>query len=386
MLKEYGTPEISENDLAAVVEGICGGELRGEWSIEPVGSSIGTATLGIYRVNGSALSRTGESVDWSTILKIIDAEKDSSGRREYQMASSAYLHSLSSGVRPAICYAATERTSSERWIWTEDLSSAVQPPWSESTFLDVARDVGKFNGQSSLSTPTEEWETTGIAAVIEWFGFAKVVDNFETTASDAVASIMFGQSGPDAIQNVLSKYSQVVDGLAGIAKIVAHGDIHVGNMFPIVSNGAHEQTVAIDWASCGMGAPGEDAGNLIAVHFRGPTIDLARFDDLGQQVFDQYLEGLLSINPDADVEDARTGFLAGFGYWSLVKLMLFATAIARNPEARNRKKKCMEDTQKNWFGGGGCWSIERSLTPLSASNGWTRSCSKRLRKSQESNR
>jgi len=31
MLKEYGTPEISENDLAAVVEGICGGELRGEW-------------------------------------------------------------------------------------------------------------------------------------------------------------------------------------------------------------------------------------------------------------------------------------------------------------------------------------------------------------------
>jgi|AP95_1055475.scaffolds.fasta_scaffold42165_2 hypothetical protein len=88
-----------------------------------------------------------------------------------------------------------------------------------------------------------------------------------------------------------------------------------------------------------MGAPGEDAGNLIAVHFRGPTIDLARFDDLGQQVFDQYLEGLLSINPDADVEDARTGFLAGFGYWSLVKLMLFATAIARNPEARNRIKK-----------------------------------------------
>jgi len=82
--------------------------------------------------------------------------------------------------------------------------------------------------------------------VIEWFGFAKVVDNFETTASDAVASIMFGQSGPDAIQNVLSKYSQVVDGLAGIAKIVAHGDTHVGNMFPIVSNGAHEQTVAID--------------------------------------------------------------------------------------------------------------------------------------------
>ena len=339
MLKESGAPEISENDLAAVVESICGGELSGEWSIEPLTSDNSTATLGIYRISGYALSRTRESVDWSTVLKILDAEKDSSGQREYQMASSAYLHSLSSGVRPAICYAATERTSSERWIWMEDLRGAVQPPWSDSTFLDVARDVGKFNGQSSLSGPTEEWETTGIAAALEGLGTAQRMGNFETTASDALGSMMFGQSGADAIQNVLSKYSQVVDGLAGIAKIVAHGDIHVANMFPIVSNGAHEETVAIDWAAGGMGAPGEDAGNLIAVHFRRTAIDVTRFDDFGQAIFDRYLEGLLSINPEVDVEEARTGFLAGFGFWGLVKLMLIATGPVRNPEGRNRLKK-----------------------------------------------
>jgi hypothetical protein len=253
MLKEYVTPEITENDLAAVVESICGGELMGEWLIEPIGDSIGRATLGIYRVSGSAVTKTGESVDWSTVLKIVDAEKDSSGQREYLMASSPYLHSFSSGVRPTICYSATERTSSERWIWTEDLSNAAQPPWSESTFLDVARDVGKFNGQSSLAPPTEKWETTGIAAVVEGFGGAQILDNFETTALDAFASMMFGQSGADAIQNVLSKHSQVVDGLAGIAEIVAHGDIHVGNVFPIVSNGAHEESVEstgppVEWA------------------------------------------------------------------------------------------------------------------------------------------
>ena len=342
MLREYGIPEISENELATVVESICGGELSGEWSIEPVGSSIGKATLGIYRVTGSALSRTGESVDWSTVLKIIDAESDASGQREYQMANSTYLHSLSSGIRPAICYAATERTSSERWIWTEDLKNAVEPPWSESTFLDVARDVGKFNGQSSLSPPKQEWETTGTAGVLESFGPAQILDNFETTASNAFVSPMFGQSGPYAVRDILDKYTQVVDGLAGIAKIVAHGDIHIGNLFPIVSNGEHEETVVIDWATCGIVTAGENVGNLISVHFRTTTVDLSRFDDLGQAIFDRYLEGLLSVEPDADVEDARTGFLAGFGFWSLIKLMLVTTIAVQGPEGRDRLKNYMD--------------------------------------------
>jgi len=116
MLREYVIPEISENDLLTVVENVCGGELSGEWSIEPIGDSIGTATLGIYRVSGSAVNPTGESVDWSAILKIIDADKDASGQCEYQMASSSYIHSLNSGIKLAICYASTERTGSERWI------------------------------------------------------------------------------------------------------------------------------------------------------------------------------------------------------------------------------------------------------------------------------
>ena len=325
--------------------------MRGEWSIEPLTVDNSTATLGIYRISGSALNCTGESVDWSTVLKILDAEKDSTGQREYLMASSAYLHSLSSGVRPALCYAATERNSSERWIWMEDLKNAVQPPWSSSTFLDVARDLGKFNGQSSLAPPTEEWETTGLAAAMESLGISQRIANFETAASDAFISRMFGKSGAGAIQNVLSKYSQVVDGLAGISQIVAHGDFHAGNMFPIVSNGVHEQTVAIDWAYSGMAALGEDAGNLIATAFRRYAfnmakldeigqqtrrygIDMVRSDELGQQVFDQYLEALLSINPDADVEDARTGFLAGFGYWALVKLTMLPTGLTKISEPR----------------------------------------------------
>lgn len=128
MLREYGIPDMSENDLVTVVDNICGGELSGEWSIEPIGSCIGTATLGIYRVSESAVRKTGESVGWSTVLKIIDADKDPSGQCECRMMVSAYLHSLDSRVRPDIYYEATESASNERWIWMEDWSSEVQPP------------------------------------------------------------------------------------------------------------------------------------------------------------------------------------------------------------------------------------------------------------------
>ena len=213
------------------------------------------------------------------------------------------------------------------------------------------------------------------------FGAAQKIADFETAASDVLVSTMCGQSGADAVQNVLSKYSQVVDGLAGIANIVAHGDIHVGNLFPIVSNGVHGETVAIDWASCRMGAPGEDVGNLIAVHFRRTMIDVARFDDRGQQVFNQYLEGLLSINHEVDVEDARTGFLAGFGYWTIVKLMFPAAGIARDPEVRNRLTKfygrSLEDLVQRWG-----TLVDRTLPYaveciMSASNDWACRCSKR---------
>ena len=128
MLREYGIPEISENDLVTVIDDICGGELSAEWSIEPIGICISIATLGIYRVSESAGRKTGEFVGWSTVLKIIDADKDPSGQRECRMVGSAYLHSLGSRVRPAIYYEATESASNERWIWMEDLSSEIQPP------------------------------------------------------------------------------------------------------------------------------------------------------------------------------------------------------------------------------------------------------------------
>ncbi|MCI0852577.1 MAG: aminoglycoside phosphotransferase family protein, partial [Chloroflexi bacterium] len=281
-------PEISDGDLGPIVKKICSGDLHGDRLIEPIGSSIGRATIGIYRVSGSAQPDSGKPEPWSAVLKIVDVDADPAGQLEFELSGSPEFLAIGNGLRPAVCYGTQDRGRSERWIWSEDLTDVSQPTWTDSVFLNVARDIGKFHANSIGKVPPGEWRRQGIyGSIMVSFGLAGSLERLPETASNALASPIFGETGVKAIAAVLQNYEAVANGLKHLTTVLVHNDCHVGNLYPIEKNGVHMETVAIDWATAGLGPLGEDAGNLIAVAVRRSQVDLDNFIDLERTTFDR---------------------------------------------------------------------------------------------------
>src|SRR5438309_3595584 len=68
---------------------------------------------------------------------------------------------------------------------------------------------------------------------------------------------------------------------------LCHLDFHPGNLF-----GGESETVVVDWAYCGLGALGEDAGNLVPDTLLDGFVAADRGAELEQVVWDGYLAGL----------------------------------------------------------------------------------------------
>ena len=327
MLNHKSNPDLSVHDLQPVTRQICDGNLQNEWSVTPIGDSIGRGTLGIYRVTGTSLTPVGDINSWSIVLKIVDIEKDFDGLREYQLSLSSSLRSIANGIRPAVCYGTQIRPEGERWIWFEDLTHTLQTPWSDSVYLNVARDVGKFHASSLSGFSKDEWDYNGIhGAVIAPWGLAEILENLDQVTSNSLAAIMFSQTNVDTVGSLLAKHQEVATELKKISTVLAHNDCHAANLFPVESNGVHQHTVAIDWATVGLGPLGEDAGDLIADAIKNFHLDSANILELEESFFSSYVDGLMVHNSYVNLDHARTGYLAGMGYWGLCKMMMVANA------------------------------------------------------------
>jgi hypothetical protein len=69
--------------------------------------------------------------------------------------------------------------------------------------------------------------------------------------------------------------------------------------------------VAIDWAFVGIGAVGEDAGNLVPDSVFDGFLPPERIDELHDLVWTEYLAGLRDSGWPGEERDARLGFCVG---------------------------------------------------------------------------
>lgn len=337
MPKSDFIPDISADDLTPIVFAITGGELVGDWKISAIGDGIGLGTIGIYRLSGRSRQASGLVEPWTAILKIVDIEKESTGLREYELAQSSDFQSIREGLRPAMCFGTQERSGAERWIWTEDLAGGTQPPWTLDQYLYVARDVGVFHGRSLNEMPAGDWDYLGIyGAVMGGPFFSATLDNLKNTSSHELTGAIFETTSVEAIQSVFAKFNEVGRVLRNITTVFAHNDCHADNLYPIETDGVLTESVAIDWATAGLGPIGEDVGNLSGVGAQWFSIDVDDFESYEKAIFDRYVEGAKSVAGSIDVDHARTVYIAGLGYWGLGKMMMRAYAATMFPQAVNR--------------------------------------------------
>ena len=62
------------------------------------------------------------------------------------------------------------------------------------------------------------------------------------------------------------------------------------------------------------------------------------FESYEKAIFDRYVEGAESVAGSIDIDHARTGYLAGLGYWGLAKMMMRAYAATMFPQAVKRMR------------------------------------------------
>ena len=135
---------VLEDDTASVI---------GRQSCESVaGLSMGPGTLGIARLEGNA--RTGSGVKpWSVVVKALEFSDESrstvlhvSPDKEVSAYENDLISGGGTGMRAARCYRIDRHPDHQTWLWIEDLSKWIGPPWNLTDYVRASRDIGQFSG------------------------------------------------------------------------------------------------------------------------------------------------------------------------------------------------------------------------------------------------
>ena len=131
----------------------------------------------------------------------------------------------------------------------------------------------------------------------------------------------------ERLQAMRDDQSRLLDSLDQLPRTLCHLDLHPANLFADGDN----STVAIDWAFVGIGAVGEDAGNLAPDAVLDFHVDPAQINDLYDALVMGYDAGLRDAGWDGDISVVRLGMAATIAakYAWIAPAMLRATSEDR---------------------------------------------------------
>jgi hypothetical protein len=296
-------------------------------SVEPLAHTvIASATVGIWRV------RCGER---SAVVKVLahrpgGHENWRSGeaedhwyywRREAAAYESGLLGSLGSGVsgapggrlRAPDCYLVAERHDGSVALWIEDLRGAPGPAWPIPRYGLAARQLGRVQGTfaAGRSLPDDPWLSRGwLRAYLAQRDRDLALVGDPSAWRHPLVAAWFPDPPVDelaALRRGQQRFLRVLDGLP---PTLSHLDLHPANMFDVEGD-----TAVVDWAFVGVGAVGEDAGNLVPDAVLDFHVPPDRLDELHAAVADGYAAGLRDAGCDAPR--------------SLVRLAMAATVAAK---------------------------------------------------------
>jgi thiamine kinase-like enzyme len=117
------------------------------------------------------------------------------------------------------------------------------------------------------------------------------------------ASLPSSLAGP--LRDMRADQPRFLAALDGLPRTLCHLDLHPANLFAVGG-----ETVAIDWSFVGVGALGEDAGNLVADAVLDFHVRPEHLDELLETVSTGYVEGLADAGWRGSPELVRLGMSA----------------------------------------------------------------------------
>ncbi len=202
-------------------------------------------------------------------------------------------------------------------VWMEDLGQPLSVTRSVDDIARAARRLGEWQGRQAATAaplPTQDFlcidfigeylshRSGGPRVAAAWWDLTLVRRHFDPLLEGMCQRI-------DDARGMLTR------ALATLPRCVNHNDVWPANLFAV-----DDATVLIDWSYVGVGALGEDAGNLIPDSFFDIIIDPADSDRLRRSVTSAYIEGVTASGWTGDPRHIEFAInaLAGIKYtWLL---------------------------------------------------------------------
>jgi hypothetical protein len=303
------------------LEAVFGDVDDGPLTVEPLPhAAVASATAALWRVrlaDRSAVVKllvhapAGGSPNWRS------GEEESHWyywRREAEAYRSGLLAGLGGGLRAPRCDLVAERGDGSVALWLEDLRGDPAASWSLDRFRRAARHLGQAQGEfiAGRRIPDEPWlSRRWLRSYLDQPLRRLTVPTDPELWRHPLLADWFPAPPIADLQAMRTDRGRFLAVLDRMPSTLCHHDFHPANLF----DGGHGTTAAIDWSFVGIGAVGEDAGNLVP---------------------DAVLD--FHVNPedlDALYETVAAGYAAGlrdagwFGSDSSVRLAMSATIAAK---------------------------------------------------------
>jgi hypothetical protein len=231
---------------------------------------------------------------------------------------------LAGGLRAPRCVLVAERPDASVALWLEDITGVPAAQWPLARYGLAARHLGQTQGVyvTGRPLPDEPWLSRDWmrAYLLQRDGDLHLVTDPVAWEHPLVAA-HFPDPPVDRLLAMRAHQSRLLETLDRLPRTLCHLDLHPANLF----EDGMDATVAIDWSFVGIGALGEDAGNLVPDSVFDFHVDPRRIDDLYELVARGYEAGLRDAGWDGSPSLVRLGMAATVA----VKYAWIAPAILR---------------------------------------------------------
>ena len=193
-------------------------------------------------------------------------------------------------------------------LWLEDVAGTAGEQWDVAAVAGFARQLGRGQGGYLAGRPLPDagWLSR---RWLRQYVDSKPVDGsvLRDDGSWQVPVIAAAYEGlRPGLTRLWDEREALLRAVEALPQTLCHNDVWPMNL--LARDGQH---VLLDWAFVGVGAVGEDAGNLVPDSVWDGFLPLSMLPALAEQVWTGYLSGLRDAGWTGDERLARLGFTAG---------------------------------------------------------------------------
>jgi len=305
-----------------------------DWMVEPLShEKIISTTGGLFCFSGQGQGTQGIK-PWKVVLKCINNPKSSKQeprgwsywQREILAFNSGFLAQLPSGVRAPRFYGVIENENGA-WIWIEHIQEVTSKQWSLDHYQRTARQLGRFQGAYLNEVPLVDqpwlsqsffrnvWDEQGF-----WFGFMNPASE-ENAWQSPITQSGFDARQKSRVLQLLAEKERFFDVNDRLPQVLCHYDASRRNfMWSHSLRTGAEELIGLDWAFTGIGALGNDLGELFGTSLYFFEYNLNDMEMLEDALLVGYLAGIADNDTTIDARLVRLGYLISLALWMGIML------------------------------------------------------------------